>query len=137
MPNPIKQKFIDHLELYQLGKQTQKCYISGDRCLAKHYNTSPEHLSNDQVWEYFCHLLREKNLAHSSCNAYLAGIIYFYRHICGREVDGRFGLPPRPLGKKLPAVLSMEEVSGLLNCIDNLKYKVLLKTIYSAGLRVG
>jgi len=41
------------------------------------------------------------------------------------------------MGKKLPAVLSMEEVSRLLNCIDNLKHRVLLKTIYSAGLRVS
>jgi len=137
MPNPIKKKFIDHMELYQLSKQTQKGYISGVRCLAKHYNTSPEHLSNDQVREYFRHLLLEKKLAHSSCKAYLAGITYFYRHICGREVDDRFGLPPRPLGRKLPAVLSMEEVNRLLNCIDNLKHRVLLKTIYSAGLRVG
>jgi len=49
-------------------------------------------------------------------------------------VDDRFGLPPRPRGRKLPSVLSMEEVSRLLNCIDNLKHRVLLKTIYSAGL---
>src|SRR5210317_611974 len=137
MPNPIKQKFIDHMELYQLSKQTQKGYISGVRCLAKHYNTSPEHLSNDQVREYFRHLLLKKKLAHSSCKAYLAGITYFYRHICGREVDDRFGLPPRPRGRKLPTVLSMEEVSRLLSCIENLKHRVLLKTIYSAGLRVG
>jgi len=93
MPNPIKQKFIDHMELYQLSKQTQKGYISGVRCLAKHYNTSPEYLSNDQVRDYFRHLLLEKKLAHSSCKAYLAGITYFYRHICGRVVDDRFGLP--------------------------------------------
>jgi integrase/recombinase XerD len=65
------------------------------------------------------------------------GITYFYRHICGREVDDRFGLPPRPMGKKLPALLSMEDVGRLLNCIDTLKHWVLLKTIYCAGLRVG
>ena len=137
MPNPIKDKFIEHMELHRLSKETQKGYIGGVRCLAKHYNTSPEHLTNDQVRDYFRHLLLKKKLAHSSCRAYLSGIIYFYRHICGREVDDRFGLPPRPMGRKLPSVLSMEEVSRLLNCIDNLKHRVLLKTIYSAGLRVG
>ena len=137
MSNPIKDKFIEHMELFGLTKETQKGYISAVRCLATHYHTSPEHLSNDQVRDYFRHLLVEKKLAHSSCKAYLAGITYFYRHICGREVDDRFGLPPRPLGKKLPAVLSMEEVHRLLRCIDNLKHRVILKTIYSAGLRVG
>ena len=137
MANPIKQKFIEHMELYRLSKETQKGYISGVRCLANHYKMSPEHLTNDQVRDYFRYLLLKKKLAHSSCRAYLSGITYFYRHICGREVDDRFGLPPRPMGKKLPAVLSMEEVSRLLNCIDNLKHRVMLKTIYSAGLRVG
>ena len=137
MANPIKDKFIEHRELFGLTKETQRGYISAVRCLATHYQTSPEHLSNDQVRDYFRHLLLEKKLAHSSCKAYLAGITYFYRHICGREVDDRFGLPPRPLGKKLPAVLSMEEVHRLLHCIDNLKHRVILKTIYSAGLRVG
>jgi site-specific recombinase XerD len=137
MSNPIKDKFIEHMQLYGLTKETQKGYVSGVRCLAKHYNTSPEHLSDDQVRDYFRHLLLEKKLAHSSCRAYLSGILYFYRHICSREVDDRFGLPPRPRGRKLPAVLSMEEVNRLLNCIDNLKHRVMLKTIYSAGLRVG
>ena len=137
MSNPIKDKFIEHMEFYGLTKETQRGYISGVRCLAKHYNMSPEHLSDDQVRDYFRHLLLEKKLAHSSCKAYLAGITYFYRHICGREVDDRFGLPPRPRGRKLPAVLSMEEVSRLLNCVDNLKHRVLLKTIYSSGLRVS
>ena len=45
MPNPIKLKFIEHMELYGLSKETQKGYISGVRCLANHYKMSPEHLT--------------------------------------------------------------------------------------------
>jgi integrase/recombinase XerD len=137
MSKPIKDKFIEHMELFGLTKETRRGYVSGVRCLAKHYNQSPEKLRNDQVRDYFRHLLLEKKLAWTSCKTYLSGITYFYRHICNREVDDRFDLPPRPRGRKLPAVLSMEEVSRLLGCIDNLKHRVLLKTIYSAGLRVG
>ena len=80
MANPIKQKFIDHMELYRLSKETQKGHISGVRCLAKHYKTSSKHLINDQVLDYYRHLLLKKKLAHSSCRAYLSGITYFYRH---------------------------------------------------------
>jgi integrase/recombinase XerD len=121
MSKPIKDKFIEHMELFGLTKETRRGYVSGVRCLAKHYNQSPEKLRNDQVRDYFRHLLLEKKLAWTSCKTYLSGITYFYRHICNREVDDRFGLPPRPRGRKLPAVLSMEEVSRLLGCIDNLK----------------
>jgi len=137
MSNPIKDKFIEHMELFGLTKETQRGYVSGVRCLAKYYNQSPDKLTDDQVRDYFRHLLLEKKLTWASCKTYLSAITYFYRHICDREVDDRFGLPPRPRGRKLPAVLSMEEVSRLLGCIDNLKHRVLLKTIYSAGLRVS
>ena len=137
MSSTIREKFIGHMELFSLTKETQRGYISGVRCLAKHYNQSPETLTNEQVRAYFHHLLMERKLAWGSCKTYLSGITYFYRHICNREVDDRFGLPPRPRGRKLPTVLSMEEVSRLLSCIENLKHRVLLKTIYSAGLRVS
>lgn len=137
MSSPIREKFIEHMKFHGLTKQTQRGYISGVRCLANHFNQSPDQLSNEQVHVYFRHLLLERKLAWSSCKTYLSGITYFYRHICGREVDDRFGLPPRPRARKLPAVLSMEEVNRLLNCIDNPKHRVLLKTIYSAGLRVS
>lgn len=137
MSTTIRKKFVDHMELYGLSKATQKGYITGVKGLAKYYRQSPDTLTDDQVREYFRHLLIERKLQWSSCKNYLSGITYFYRHICNREVDDRFGLPPRPRGRKLPPVLSMEEVSRLLSCIDNLKHRVLLKTIYSAGLRVG
>ena len=137
MSSKIREKFTEHMELFSLTKETQRGYISGVRCLSRHYNQSPETLTNEQVRAYFHHLLMERKLAWGSCKTYLSGITYFYRHICNREVDDRFGLPPRPRGRKLPTVLSIEEVSRLLSCIDNLKHRVLLKTIYSAGLRVS
>jgi integrase len=125
------------MELFGLSKQTQRSYITGVKGLAQHHNQSPETLSDDQVRAYFRHLILERKLAWTSCGAYLSGITFFFRHICNHEVDDRFGLPPRPRSRKLPSVLSMEEVSRLLSCIDNLKHRVLLKTIYSAGLRVS
>jgi site-specific recombinase XerD len=137
MSSKIREKFITHMEFYGLSKQTQRGYITGVKGLAKHYCQSPETLTDDQVRAYFHHLLTERKLEWTSCKSYLCGITYFYRHICNREVDDRYGLPPRPRGRKLPVVLSMEEVARLLASVDNFKLQILLKTIYSAGLRVG
>ena len=86
---------------------------------------------------YFRHLLVERKLTRCSCRRYLTGLIFFYRHICQREVKDRFGLPPFRGEKKLPIVLSIEQVTRLLSCVKNLKHRVLLKTIYSGGLRVS
>jgi len=137
MSSKIREKFIDHMELHGLSKETQRSYINGVKGLVKHYYQSPEKLNDDQVRAYFHHLITERKLAWTSCKSYQSGIIYFYRHICNREVDDRYGLPPRPRGRKLPVVLSMEEVAHLLSCVASFKHRVMLKTIYSAGLRIG
>ncbi len=137
MGTKIRDKFIEHMELFGLAKQTQRSYISGVKGLAKYHNQSPETLTDDQVRAYFRHLILKRKLAWTSCGAYLSGITYFIRHICDREVDDRFGLSKRPRSRKLPSVLSMEEVSRLLSCVENFKHRVLLTTIYSAGLRVS
>jgi len=133
----IRDKFIEHMEFTGLAKHTQRSYITGVKGLAKHHNQSPEKLTDDQVREYFRHLILKRKLARTSCGAYLSGITYFFRHICEREVDDRFGLSLQQRGRKLPSVLSMEEVSHLLSCVANFKHRVLLTTIYSAGLRVS
>ena len=137
MGTKVRDKFIEHMEFTGLAKHTQRSYITGVKGLAKHHNQSPEKLTDDQVREYFRHLILKRKLARTSCGAYLSGITYFFRNICEREVDDRFGLSLQQRGRKLPSVLSMEEVSHLLSCVDNFKHRVLLTTIYSAGLRVS
>jgi site-specific recombinase XerD len=95
MSSELRKKFKDHMEFYGLAHHTQRGYIAAMRGLAGYYNLSPDKLTDDQVRAYFRHLLLERKLAWTSCKNYLSGITYFYRHICGREVDDRFGLPPR------------------------------------------
>jgi integrase len=137
MGSDLRTQLLDRMTLYGFSEHTKHGYVTGIKGLAKFYNQSPDTLTDEQVRDYFRYLLIERKLAWSSCKNYLCGITYFYRHICNREVNDRFGLPPRPRGSKLPVVFSMEEVTRILSCVDNLKHRVLLKTIYSAGLRVG
>ncbi len=137
MSSKIRNKFVEHMEFIGLSKHTQKSYISGVKGVANYYEKSPESITNNQIRAYFRHLLMDRKLERTTCYTYLSGIIHFYRHICKREIDDRFGLPPRRRSRKLPSVLSLEEVGCLLSSIENLKHRVLLKTIYSAGLRVS
>nr|MBF0223117.1 phage integrase N-terminal SAM-like domain-containing protein [Desulfobulbaceae bacterium] len=109
-----KEQFVDRMNFYGLAEHTQRNYITGVRGLAQYYNLPPVQLMDDQVRAYFHHLITERKLEWTSCKSYLSGITFFYRHICDREVDDRFGLPPRPRGRKLPVILSIEEVLRLL-----------------------
>ena len=137
MSSELRTKLIAEMNLHGLAKHTQRGYVTSVRGLAAYYKQSPEKLTDEQIRAYFRHLIEERKLTLRSCRRYLTGLIYFYRHICQREVKDRFGLPPWRGEKKLPIVLSIEQVTRLLSCIDNLKHRVLIKTIYSAGLRVS
>ena len=137
MSSELRTKLIAEMDLHGLAANTQRGYVTSVRGLAAYYKESPEKLTDEQVREYFRHLLVERKLTRSSCRRYLTGLIFFYRHICQREVKDRFGLPPFRGEKKLPVVLSIEQVTRLLSCVDNLKHRVLLKTIYSGGFRVS
>jgi integrase/recombinase XerD len=137
MSSELRTKLIAEMNLHGLAANTQRGYVMSVKGLAAYYKESPETLTDEQIRTYFQHLLEERKLTRSSCRRYLTGLIFFYRHVCHREVNDRFGLPPFRGEKKLPIVLSIEEVARLLSCVENLKHRVLLKTIYSAGLRVS
>ncbi|RLD96428.1 MAG: integrase, partial [Bacteroidetes bacterium] len=78
----------------------------------------------------------DQKYAWGTCNNYFSGILSFSRNICKWD-ETQFNIPPRPSIKKLPTVFSMEEVKRLFAATTNLKHLVLLKTVYSAGLRLS
>ena len=138
MSTKLRDEFIRHMTLQCLVPNTQRTNINAVNGLAIFYNKSPALITDEEVQEYFLYLLNERRLAWSTIRNYLYGITYFFRHVCQREVEGNSGLPTARFNKrKLPFAFSIEEVERLLSSIDNLKHRVLLKTIYSAGLRVG
>jgi len=113
-----------------------KNYLGTMRQLARYHQKSPDLLSNEDIQEFMLHLLQERKLAWGSCNVHSSGLACFYRNILNWE-ETEFRLPPRPRIKKLPNILSVEEVKKLFEAAYNLKQQVLLKTVYSAGLRAG
>jgi site-specific recombinase XerD len=137
MSSELRSQFISLMKLHGLSENTQRSYVTSVKGLAAYYRKSPEALTDEQIRGYFQHLVEERKLTLGSCHRTLTGIIFFYRYVCQRGVKDRFGLPPFRKENKLPVVLSIEEVTRLLSSVNNLKHRVLLKTIYSAGLRVS
>ena len=137
MSSELRAQFISRMKLHGLSENTQRSYVTSVKSLAAYYKKSPETLTDEQIRVYFQYLVEERKLTLGSCHRNLTGLLFFYRHFLKREVKDRFGLPPFRREKKLPIVLSIEEVTRLLSCIDNLKHRVLIKTIYSGGFRVS
>jgi len=136
MSSDLQNQFINYMSVQRFSPHTKRSYLTGVKLLAKHYMQSPDTLTNDQIQDYIRYLLEDRKLSWGTCNAYLSGIVCFYRHICKWD-DARFHIPPRPRVKKLPVAFSKPEVKRLFAATDNLKHLLLLQTVYSAGLRVS
>jgi site-specific recombinase XerD len=136
MSSDLKNQFINYMTVQRFSPHTKRSYLTGVKLLAKYYMQSPDTLTNDQIQDYVRYLLEERKLSWGTCNAYLSGIVCFYRHICKWD-DTQLQIPPRPRVKKLPIVFSKQEVKRLFAATDNLKHRLLLQTVYSAGLRVS
>ena len=136
MKRDVKTQFINYMTLQRFALSTKKNYLTALEGLTKFHQQSPETLTTDQIQEYLRYLIEDRKLSWGTCNNFFSGIVSFYRNVCKWD-ETRFSIPPRPRIKKLPKILSIEEVKRLFVSAANLKHRVLLKTIYSAGLRVS
>lgn len=134
---PLRAEMIRQLQLKRLAENTQLAYVRAVEGLARHYWRPPDQLTTEQVNGYLHHLLVDRELSWSSCNVASCGIAFFLTKVAGRAESFRLELPPRTRPKKLPEVLSREEVESLFAAAGNRKHRMLLMTTYGGGLRVS
>jgi integrase len=127
---------IADMQLHRLAPGTQALYLQAITELATYYGRSPEHLTSDEIRAYLHHLLVERQLAWSTCNVVAAAIRFCYVETLGWPL-GQLHLPPRIERKRLPRVLSVEELQRLFAATRHPKHRALLMTTYAAGLRVS
>src|SRR4030067_2773015 len=131
----LRNKMIQQMELKGYSKNTISTYIDCLASLSKHYKTSPALLSIEQIREYFHYKLTEEHLSKSWMNQTISALKILYCEVLRKKWDG-LDIPRPRREKKLPVVLSKEEVSKLINAPRNLKHKAMLMVTYSAGLRL-
>jgi len=133
---PLRKRFYEDMQLRGLATRTQESYVQAVQGLARHYKRSPEQLSDEEIRAFFLHLINERKSAASTLTIYFSGIKLFYEKTFKRtwRVLG-IERPPRP--RRLPVVLSIEEVRQVLALIRNEAYRTALRLIYSLGLRLN
>jgi integrase/recombinase XerD len=132
---PLRQRMIEDMQLRGFSARTQECYVAAVRQLAGHYHRSPDRLTEEDLRQYFLYLANEKKVARATATIALCGIKFFYEQTLGRHwTTLRFVRPQRE--KKLPVVLSREEVRRILAEVRSAVYRACLTTIYACGLRL-
>jgi site-specific recombinase XerD len=135
MSTALRQKMIEDMQLRGLAERTQQSYVAAVRGLAQYYGKSPAALSEGELRAYMLDLKNEKKAATSTCMQVLSALKFLYQHTLKQPwpiLD--FVKPERE--RKLPVVLSREEVQRVLSWVRKPVYQVCLSTIYSCGLRL-
>ncbi len=91
-------------------------------------------ISIERINNYILELIEQKNISHSQQNQRINAIKFYYEKVLGRETEYYNIERPRQ-DRKLPDVLSKEEVGKMLKTTKNLKHKTIIALIYSCGLR--
>ena len=132
---PLRQRMIEDMQLRGLSARTQECYVTAVRQLAAHHHRSPDQLSDEDLRQYFLYLTNEKKVARATATIALCGIKFLFEHTLKRDwTTLRFVRPARE--RKLPVVLSREEVRRILAAVRIPVYRICLTTIYACGLRL-
>jgi len=133
---PLRQRMIEDIQLRGLSPKTQRAYVRAVRQLAEYYHRSPDQIGEEELRAYFLYLKNEKCLSRSSCTVALCGLKFFYEYTLKRRWPVFQLIRPKK-EKKLPVVLSTEEVWQILSCLRRPHYRVCLSTIYACGLRIS
>ena len=131
----LRKRMIESLQLRGLSERTQEAYVRAVRQLADHCHKSPDLITEEELRQYFLHIKNVKKYSRASSTIAICGIKFFYEKTLNREFT-TFKLVRAAPEKKLPVILSVEEVLTILGRVRLPRYRVCLGTIYSCGLRL-
>lgn len=132
----LRDQMCQEMVLRGFSPKTQKTYLHWVQDFVRYSGQSPETLGSEQIRGYLYHLLEERSLSSTSCQQAYSALKFFYQGILKQDWAA-LSIPRAKRQKRLPVVLSVEEVHRLLSAVDSLKYRTVLLVIYSAGLRLS
>ena len=133
--SPLRRRMIEDMTIRKLASKTQHDYLQKVKNFAAYLGRSPDTASAEDVRRYQLHLTAS-GVGIPTINQTISTLRFFFKVTLGRpdHVErATFVREPR----KLPVVLSPEEVARLLDAAPSLKYKAALSVAYGAGLRVS
>ena len=124
------------LQIRGFSPCTQQCYLGRMKEFVRYFKRPPDNLTIDDINRYQLHLARERKVSWGVFNQSVAALRFFYSVTLQKDLDIE-RIPYQKTGRKLPLVLSQQEVKSLLETPTNIKHRAILMTAYAGGLRVS
>jgi len=132
---PLRQRYIDDLRLKNFSPGTIRVYVHAVAKCAQHFGRSPDTLTREEVRAYLVQLI-DRGVSRSYTVLCRNALRHLYQDTLKR-VDWLSGIPRPKRERRLPVVLSRDEVQRLFAVVTNLKQKALFMVAYDAGLRLS
>jgi len=133
----LRQRMTEDMQVRNLSPHTQSSYVLQVSLLARHFEKSPDLLGPEEIRSYQVYLTNEKKLSPCSIHVSVAALRFFYRVTLKKKWEFDEIIPAPKAPKKLPVVLSPEEVLFFLGCVESVKQRTILTVCYAAGLRIS
>ena len=133
----LRQRMTEDMQVRNLSPLTQLSYVQQVSLFARHFDKSPSLLGVDEIRSYQIYLANEKKLSPQSIHVAVSALRFLYRVTLKKDWIFEDIIPTPKAPKKLPIVLSPEEVVLFLNCVESIKHRTILTTCYAAGLRIS
>jgi integrase/recombinase XerD len=133
--SPLRQRLIDDMNMRRFSHDTQRNYIRDVGRFATYLGRSPDTASAEEVRQFQIDQ-QETGVPAPTMNSIVAALRFFYTHTLDRPDLARKLVRTGHI-RKLPVVLSLDEMKRLLDATTCLKHQAALSVAYGAGLRVA
>jgi len=130
--SPLRKRMIDDMVMRKFKPDTQREYIRAVKKLADFLNKSPANTTQEDLRLFQLHLVKT-GTSGTTINATLCGLRFFFQVTLDRS-DIVQKISNVPVPRKLPVILSIEEVTRLIE-VATPKYQAAFSVAYGAGLR--
>ena len=131
----LRLRMTQDLQLRGYSDRTVEAYVRAVAQLATFYHAAPDRLGEEQIRHYLLHLSTVQQVARGTHTIALCGIKFFYQQTLKQPWTVLEVARPQRT-KKLPVVLSRDDVWRILDAVRIDAYRVCLTTIYAGGLRL-
>jgi len=131
----LRDQMEADLKIAGYSKGTQEIYLYHAQSFANHFQRSPKNMGADEIRQYMLHLIEEHQCARSTLRGVRAALCFLYKATLNRPQQVQ-GLPVPRRQKHLPIVLSGAQIAALIGAVRRLMYRVMIMTMYAAGLRI-
>ena len=133
--SPERLQFLNKLKARNYSKNTINNYENALLGLSRHYGKSPLDMTTEEIERYVLSELEQEKMAPATVNLHRGAFNKFYSlmapHLTVMNTIGRV----KDI-KKLPVVLTLDEIATMVSYTTNIKHKALISLIYSSGIRL-